>query len=500
MNADFTYAAPGCCSRSTPRTTPRYACKQALAMIAVAFMTLQASAQDTHYSSQKLGPVNTLLSGADDATASDNSAVINNPAGMGFNTRSNLSITTNAYQIDNVRIANGAGQGLDLKSTQLNVIPLILSGIYKHPKLGRWSIGYVLADKQRYKLQASQRFDGFLNVINDAYSSGQEEYVAQLDIKSMLSETWAGIAVACKIDDHFSAGIANLGAYREHNWSYSYLARAITDHVAAQNTVSANYLYDVSYYNIRSMFKLGLSYTTRKFDAGLTLMLPGFNVYSNAVVSSDFSGTNVLLVDSTGLRGSFLANDRQAGLKAKYRSPLSLAAGISYRVTAGTRICASAEFFGRVQPYRVIEPAPANFIRPSGISGIGSDELLSVSEAAKPVVNIAIGMETQLRSGYSLLVGIRNNQSYSTQNASAAGNDISISSLTIYHGSIGVVARRSKSDVCIGVAGSYGSNRIPQAANLNAPVDNITLRGETRDVQYRYWNMAGVLGYIHYLR
>lgn len=68
-----------------------------------------AAAQDTHYWLQQFGPRSTVLNGSNAATGKDNSAIINNPAGLGFNKQSNISITTNAYAMGTTDVKNGAG-------------------------------------------------------------------------------------------------------------------------------------------------------------------------------------------------------------------------------------------------------------------------------------------------------------------------------------------------------------------------------------------------------
>jgi hypothetical protein len=460
----------------------------------------EVKAQDTHYWSHKFGAANTLLSGGDDATCTDNSAIINNPGNLGFSTNSSLSITTNAYSLENIKLKDAAGPGLDMQSTTPSIIPLVLAGAFKHKRFPRWTVGYILAEKERYSFKASQRFDAVLNVIEDSYSAGDEEFVAQTDLRDILSETWAGIGIAYKINEHLSAGFSNLGAYREHNASSSYAARAVVNQPGVLNLVSSNFLYDVSYYSVRSIFKLGLSYKGKRVDAGIAVTLPGFHVYSDATINSDVTGVNVLIDDSAGTRGSFVANDRQTGLKARFKSPASISGGLNFKLSDKTRICVAAEYFFGLSPYVIIEPKQTNFIRPAGSAAAGSRELLSIASANRPVFNIAIGAQTKIFKQYHLLFGVQTNNSFHTSDVEEKGNDLALSKNTIYHASLGVMVRRSKSDICIGVTAGYGRGNNDQLSNLNNPADNVNLSGELGQMTHRFWGLAGILGYVHYLK
>ncbi len=469
-----------------------------LPLLLAVICTHIALAQDTHYWTHKYGPRNVLLGGGDDATSRDNSAIINNPGGLGFNRLPSLSITTNAYAMDNSKFKDGAGDGLDMKATQLNIIPLILSGVYKHKKFPKWTVGYALVDKTRYRFKASQRFDGTVDVLDDDYSPGAEEFVSQLDMTNDLSEIWGGIAVAYKFNDHFALGISSFGAYREHNVSYGYTARAVVNSSSPDLLVStSNLLYSISYFNIRSITKLGASANFGKLNAGISVTVPSFSVYSDATVNGDITGVNLNF--GMGTRGNFIANDRQEKLKARYRSPASISAGANYKLR-NTTWYVTGEYFFAQKPYVIMQPRPNDFIRPKGFADFASSDILNAAGGSKGVFNLALGVEHKLFKQYNMLAGIRTDKSYFREDVAGKGNDLSITSADLYHASLGVVVKGAKSDICVGVKASYGRNKVGQLANISQPNDDFLLIGEEKDTHYRYYALSAILGYVYYVK
>lgn len=456
-------------------------------------------AQDSHYWSHKFGPKNTLLSGSDDATGRDNAAIVNNPGGLGFITNNSLSITMNAYSLNNSKFIDGAGHGLHMKYMKPNVIPLILSATYKHPKFKRWTAGYVLIDKERFNFKSSQRYDGEINVINDNYSYGAEEFVSQIDVQNNLSEMWGGIAVAYQLNEKWSIGIASFGAYREHTNRFQYTARAIINNTTDLVLASTNVLYNISYYNVRSISKIGVSGSIGETQVGVSVTLPSISVYSQGVINSDITGQNVLLNPTQNKRDNFIANDRQVNLRARYKSPASIGLGLSRSFGSATCFYLNAEYFMGMRPYSMITPKPTDFIRPKGVVTVTSSDLLKVAGGAVPVINLAMGFQQHLFKSYDMLFGLRTDNSYYNKAIEDHGIDMGMTQTSIYHGTLGIMTKRPKSDIYLGVKVSYGRGPATQFANINAPADNILMMGDTGTGFYRYYALAGMLGYVHHL-
>ena len=97
-------------------------------------LTQNTFGQDTHYWTQQYGTRSTLLAGAVIGGVRDNSAIYYNPGALGFIQNKDLSVSANAYQFDRIKMQNGAGKDINLKSNTLQTMPLIISGVFKLKK------------------------------------------------------------------------------------------------------------------------------------------------------------------------------------------------------------------------------------------------------------------------------------------------------------------------------------------------------------------------------
>ena len=86
-------------------------------------------AQDNHYWTRQYGARSALLSGATVGSVRDSSAAFYNPGGLGFITNPDISVSGNAYQLEQLSLENGAGTDDDLTSTEFVPIPSLVSGV-----------------------------------------------------------------------------------------------------------------------------------------------------------------------------------------------------------------------------------------------------------------------------------------------------------------------------------------------------------------------------------
>jgi hypothetical protein len=121
-------------------------------------------------------------------------------------------------------------------------------------------------------------------------------------------------------------------------------------------------------------------------------------------------------------------------------------------------VAISAQYFGRQGVYAILKGVEAPYVRPaSAYSLINGDDLISVKTAARPVFNVAIGIEQQLNENLSLNASIRNNQSYyDGQLIRENGIKPDITTWDIYHLVGGVTMRRERSSMSLGLAFGYG--------------------------------------------
>ncbi len=364
--------------------------KKLLIATVCVLLVVRVAAQDTHYWSQQFSTRSALLGGSVVAGTNDNTVIYYNPGALGFIDTGSISINANLYQIENIKILNALGKEADFKSSQIGTVPLLVGGMLRN-RNSAWKIGYGLISPVSFNFKATARLDGSYPVVETAESSGNEDLIGQQDTSTKLSEIALGIGAGRKLNDYWSFGFTGFFQVRSQTYSKSSLVRAYLND--EDNTlVSTTVLQQLSYYNVRFIPKFGLAYRKQGWAAGITLTLPALSMFGNGTVAGDATASNIKSV-TTNERFDFVTNDRQEKLKTKYKSPLSVAVGLS-RTFNRSQLHFSAQYFGKVAEYNIIQAKSAAFARPAdAYPDFTSDEFLRVRTAANSVFNFAIGYE-----------------------------------------------------------------------------------------------------------
>lgn len=486
-------------------------------------------AQDSHYWTQQFGSRSALLGGAVVGGVRDNSAVYYNPGALAQMDSLTVSVSANAYQLDQLNITDGAGQGLDLNSSQTQIIPLMISGVYRFKKAPRHTLGYSIIGKHQTGIKFSARTDGFLDVIQESNSPGAEEFIGQFNHKSGLNEQLFGLTYAYQFNRRFSLGVTHYLAYRTQYLEETYVARAIPDineyyYSFVAPLVATNILYSAEFSNLRALWKLGFSIDLDRLKLGATLTTPSIDFGGSAMVNADQSATNLnwlasewsnyanpdtmsytqLVVASDEFRYdqlySFTANDRQQDLKTLYKSPLSIAIGAQYQF-GKTSLSATAEWFQAVPLYYQVIPKDKEFIRPVSIDyDLSSKDILAFRESSKSVTNIAIGIEQEITPKWHLLAGARTNYSAYESHDEEDGDQLTYTSWDLYHLTLGATIKNEKSDLSVGINYGFGTDRnFTQPVNFSNANEYNYLLGESVPVNAQFSSIGLIIGYTYYL-
>ena len=486
-------------------------------------------AQDTHYWTQQFGSRSALLGGAVVGGVRDNSAVYYNPGALAQIDSLTVSVSANAYQLDKFDMPDGAGAGLDLNSSQTQIIPLMISGLYRLKNAHQHTFGYSIIGKQQNGIKFSARRDGKLNVIQNSNSPGDEEFIAQYNLKTGLNEQLFGLTYAYQFNQRFSLGVTNYVAYRTQYLEESAVCRAIPDigsyyYDYVTPLVASNYISSFEFNNIRALWKLGFSLDLDRLKLGLTITTPSLNLGGKAMVNTDFSlydmningsewsgyisdfnNDSLLIYDSDNFQYwellTFTGNDRQQGLKTVYKSPLSIALGAQYSWDK-TTICGTMEWFQSVPLYDQVIPKNTPFGRPTWENGdLTSDQMLALREGSKTVTNIAVGIDQQVTAKLHLLAGARSNFSHYEPYFEADGNSMSYTTLDLYHVTLGALMKREKSDMSVGISYGFGSdNAAYQPVNFSNSNELNYLFGEASTVTANFSTIGLIIGYTYYLK
>jgi hypothetical protein len=184
-------------------------------------------AQDTNYWTNQFGPRCSILGNAIIGSVKDNSSIYYNPGYLAMVDSNNISISASVYQYDMLNVRDGAGIGLDLKSSQTQILPSLVSGTYQFKKSRKHKFGYCILTKNQTGIKTSSRIDQELNIIPDFNNEGNEDFIGQFALKTTLNEQWFGGCYSYKFDNQFSVGFTALVSTTTVNGGIKILQEAV---------------------------------------------------------------------------------------------------------------------------------------------------------------------------------------------------------------------------------------------------------------------------------
>ncbi len=479
---------------------------------------VQSFGQDTHYWTYRYGTRAVLLGGPAVGGLEDNSSVIYNPALLSLVKSTSISLNSNVYQVVNITAKDGAGPGQDVTSNQFSAVPITVSGLLRKKNANsRWTFGYAIIVPTEFTFKATSRDFGLKKIVNDTESPGDEEYVGQFSINTRLSENMGAFAIAFKFNENWSVGLTNQVTYRSHTYTKNELTRMILNNTAT-TLVSTSESQSIEYTNLRYAPKIGFSFASGRWSAGLAFVLPSINLAGSGTIARDVFGSNLQtnVENNPNLppnlkRLNFDVNDRKTSLPTVYNSPMSLSAGLAYK-GSHTLIAASIEWFDKVALYNIMSPQGDLFSKPDFIN-LDSKKFLQLNASNKSVTNFAIGIEHALNDKVSISTGFRTNNSFydkvfderiadrNKRNLNNNALNLDISSWNIYHVVIGGTFRQERRDLSIGLNFSWADQgTIKQFANFDQPTESTFLLGQKLNTTANFFSYGILLGYTFRIR
>jgi hypothetical protein len=469
--------------------------KKILTTLIAAVIGFTAISQDLHYWTNQFGTRSSLLGGAVVGGIKDNTAIYYNPAALAFSDSNSVSINANLYQMENIKVINAVGESKNLKALNIGSIPLLVGGRLKskNPKM---NIGYGIVTPVSFGFKGDARSSGFYPITSAIESPGDEEFTGQVNTNSELKETTGILGLSWKMGNNWSIGLSNMFAVRTHNYTSASLARMFLNN-PDRTLVAINDIEAFSYTQISYIPKIGINYMHQKWSWGAALTLPGIKAYSTAKVTADVTGNKVDLFGNG--RIDFSASDAQDKLKASYKYPVSLAVGGVYD-GAKTRWAFTGQYFAGIDPYSIVTPEVKQFLRPQALfPAQTTDKYLQVKTAAKPVFNVAIGMEKALSEKLIFAASFRTNFSaYDSDMKNENGIKPYMATWDIYHVTTGITMNQGRHDLSIGLDTGFGSdNDYQQSVNLDSPLETNFLQGQLKVAQAKYFSIGLLLGYTY---
>lgn len=453
---------------------------------------LPVNAQDTHHWGNQFGTRSVLLGGAVLSDTLDNSGVYYNPGTMAFGDTLGLSINSNFYGLETIRIQNALGQKADFNGKKFNAIPLAISGVL--PIKSSWKFNYGLLSPVNFNFGGVARIVQFSDLVPESESPGMEELVAESAINSLVQETMVALGVSKKMNPHLGFGLSLLNTLRSTEFSYRFSAKTLTnqEEPILISRIQNEY---VRYTSLRTAIKTGLTYQGKTHGFGITLTSPGLNLSGKGTVAEDLTVVNIRS-SADSPRYSAFASDRQEKLKANYKSPWQIAIG-GHQVIKRSVISINLTHFGGIKTYRIISAEPNVLIRPDLPLDITSSDFLNVETVMKPVTNVAVGYENRLSEKLQLMGSFRTDFSYFDESP-LSGDQLTteISQWDIVHFSFGGVIHKNQSTITLGVTGSFGStSEYVEDSTVSTSDPSPTLESALTITQANYTNFGILIGY-----
>ena len=478
---------------------PRIVVGIAFAALLTGGFVPSGSAQDSHYWSNAYGTRSSFMGGAVVGGVDDTSAGYYNPGALGFIENPSLSVSADAIRITDLHIANGVGGAGELDSEEVEVIPLLVSGVVKFDALSdRHTFGYSFLSRNNHRMKVSARREATEEVLTNPLAPGQENFIGQFTRNDQLVEIWGGASYAYRYSEHLSIGVTNFLALRSQDLSQTTFARAVNLNQGVTGATDSTLFLD--YWNTRLLWKVGVSLRYPTWRAGLAVTTSSVNLLGQGTVGADFTVSNVD-IDGDGTPDTFVGDDRQEDLDSEFRTPLSIAAGIEFKLTEATQVGISAEWFAPQSRHTVMAPKSKPFTRSIGeFPATDSRDLLRVTHGAAEVFNMGIGVEHDFTPKLQGYFSFRSDYTY-LEDDPGQGIPLGFSGWDLYHTTLGLNVKRKSSVLGLGMVYSFGRrDDFPQLENFSNPEEAGFLTGVPEDAEARYQALTFLLGGTFYFR
>jgi len=415
------------------------------AALAVLILSGDAVAQDAHYWTLQYGNRARLLGGAVIGSVLDISAVYYNPGSLSLIESKGLLLAGNVFEFRSLTWSDALGPGRDLTDSKFGGVPSLFAGEFRFGFLGDHRLAYSFLTRQTFSARLTA--SGVeLDPFPDFPSVGT--LAANVTLEQNMTEYWGGLTWSHTLGARFGLGVSTFLAVRNQRTEYSNLAQLVgtdTDQAGASLTGRA-----YKFQDWRLLWKIGLGAMFESWELGLNVTTPSVGLWGSGSSGSNDAELYQNVDTSEDPDLPLIEVDQQDDIASTYQSPLSIGAGGAYRF-GSTKLYASAEWFSRVDPYRVLDTQP--FIGQTS----GDTLIFNVVADAEQVLNWGVGVEHD----FNEQTGIYG--SFATDFSSTAPESEANTSITfwdLYHASLGTTFTVGRSVWTLGGILGFGGQTI----------------------------------------
>jgi hypothetical protein len=414
-------------------------------------LVLPISAQDSHYWTHHYGTRSTLLGGAVIGSVLDLSGTYYNPGGLSLieTDEVELLMFSKVFHFPTIKMKGFGESKRSLSSSALGESPSLVAGSLPIKGLGNHWLGYSFLNRHQIEFGLSGvgqgKFPPYTFISNDNPGT------VDLILYERLSEPWYGVTWAYKISDKFGVGVSNYLSFRSHQMKYQTLIQVVNDEAQVDMIVDAR---NYSYSSYSLLWKIGLTYDFEQFTLGLTLTTPGLKLYGKGEI-----GQNRTIIRHDPDYPDYMAVDFQSDLKATYISPLSVGAGVTYKLYR-TRFYVTVEWFNGADEYVVMQG--------EDFTSQSTDKTLPnrLTHEMQAVFNIAVGAERKLSSKVTLYGSFWTD--FSARKDESTSN-LSVSDWDLFHFMGGASFDILGFPITLGMGYSFGNKTGGRRREVNDP-------------------------------
>ena len=237
------------------------------------------------------------------------------------------------------------------------------------------------------------------------------------------------------------------------------------------------------------LLKFGAQYHTENWQFGANATLPKIQLFAFGNGRFEEIVTNV--EQFSILRKDGVALEQSSTYHTKHKTPWSLALGASYKGEK-THWHFALEGFTGIQEYEIAKPkSPYTLINPLSKqiryrTLLDKGSLLVAETSARPILNVAVGCDKQLKEHMIIHYGFRTDFNYFNghrDNIVEFDRDL----WDLYHFSIGLSTTKDKVTGTIGLDNAIGYKAgIPRFGNANIPEFDEDLRSSGTATAFTY--------------
>ena len=259
-----------------------------LLIFSFSFLSILSNAQQGNYKFNNFGNKSILLSGNVTGSVDDLGVVYYNPSRLTILENTGFAFNAKAFQINSTKISNIAGEESKVSSTDFDGVPSMAGGTFN---LFNERFAYSFISKSRLNVNINYSSTEPQSEVSEAFPDLQA-FKSNINLLTKIKDEWIGLTWAKKLNDKLSLGISMFGSiYQYQGETHLIYTLQSTDNSVASLQYNTGFSQD----SYGLFIKIGSNYHFEKFDIGMNINLPYWEIYNDARFDYNYviSGFNV---------------------------------------------------------------------------------------------------------------------------------------------------------------------------------------------------------------